>query len=101
VLDFQQQFPTDVAERRGRATRVDDRPQPLPAEDGLLRLRADLVRAVTRVCPPWLASKSDDLVQDAMLKVVELQKRGEVNDEISASYLRKVAYTTVVDEIRR
>lgn len=80
---------------------MEGRPQPLPAEDSLLCLRADLVRAVTRVCPPWLASRSDDLVQVAIMKVVEVQKRGEVNGELSASYLRKVAYSAVVDEIRR
>jgi len=101
VLEFQKQFPTDIAERRGRAARVDDRPQPLPAEDGLLRLRADLVRAVTRVCPPWLASRSDDIVQVALIKVVDMQKRGEETAELSSSYLRMVAYCAMVDEIRR
>ena len=101
VLEFQKQFPTDVAERRGRATRVDDRPQPLPAEDGFVRLRARLVRAVTRICPPWLASRSDDIVQDALIKVVEAQKRGEVSGKPAASYLRKVVYYTMIDELRR
>jgi RNA polymerase sigma-70 factor (ECF subfamily) len=101
VLEFQKQSTSDVAERRGRATRVEDRPQPLPAEDGLLRLRADLVRAVTRVCPSWLSSRSDDLVQVALMKVVDVQKRGEGTADLSASYLRKVAYSAVVDEIRR
>ncbi len=101
MLEFQKSFPPDVATRRGRATRVEDRPQLLPAEDGLLRLRADLVRAVSRVCPPWLASRADDLVQVAIMKVVEVQKRGEANAELSAYYLRKVAYSAVVDEIRR
>jgi RNA polymerase sigma-70 factor (ECF subfamily) len=80
---------------------VEDRSQPLADEDGLVRLRADLARALTRVCPPWLASRADDLVQVAMMKVVEVRKRGEVNGELSASYLRKVAYSAVVDEIRR
>lgn len=101
MLEFQKQFTADIDERRGRVTQVEDRPQPLPTSDGLVRLRADLVRAVTRVCPSWLANRSDDLVQVAMMRVVEVQKRCEGSAEFSSSYLKKAAYSAVVDEIRR
>ena len=64
-------------------------------------LRRKLARAVTAVCPPWLAPSADDIVQDAMLKVLAIGGRGEGNAALPASYLRKVAWTVTVDEIRR
>ena len=67
----------------------------------LERLRADLARAVSRVCPPWLASRSEDLVQIAMIRVMKVQRRREGTVELSSSYLKKAAYSAVVDEIRR
>ena len=70
-------------------------------EDDYEQIRSDLVRAVTRICPPWLASRADDLVQVALLRVLEIHRRGEGNTRLSPSYLRKVAYSALVDEIRR
>lgn len=64
-------------------------------------IRAGLVRAVQRICPPWLASRSEDLVQVAMMRVLDIQRRSEGNAQFSPSYLRKVAYSALVDEIRR
>jgi RNA polymerase sigma-70 factor (ECF subfamily) len=77
-----------------------DTPQRTPEDDYAL-MRGDLVRAVTRICPPWLASRSDDLVQVALMRVLEVQRRSEGNTRLSSSYLRKVAYSALVDEIRR
>jgi RNA polymerase sigma-70 factor (ECF subfamily) len=65
------------------------------------RLRADLQRAVNRICPRWLASRSDDLVQVAMMRIMEIQGKSEGNRELTSSYLYRVAYTALVDEIRR
>lgn len=65
------------------------------------RLRGELVRAVSRICPPWLASRADDLVQVALLRVLEVRRRSEENAHISSSYLRKAAYSALIDEIRR
>lgn len=65
------------------------------------RLRADLVRAVSRICPPWLAACADDLVQMALLRVLHVRRNSEGNAHFSTSYLRKVAYSALVDEIRR
>jgi RNA polymerase sigma-70 factor (ECF subfamily) len=68
-------------------------------------LRRLLVRAVSRVCPHWLADKRDDLVQSALLRVmhiVETQSRPrEGTAAVSASYLYRVAYSVLVDELRR
>lgn len=69
------------------------------------KLRADLARAVARVCPSWLASVRDDLVQVAVMRVMQvLQARapeGEEKGPLASSYLYKVAHSALVDEIRR
>lgn len=65
------------------------------------RLRERLERAVRQVCPRWLSSEADDLVQAAMIKVMDIVRRREGTVELSAFYLRKTAYSAVVDEIRR
>ena len=64
-------------------------------------LRADLVRAVRRVCPAWLSQDADDLVQESLIRVLQRQRRGEQAIEMSSAYLKKVAYSAVIDEIRR
>ena len=60
-----------------------------------------LERAVARVCPPELASSRDDLVQVAHLRLLEIDARSEQPAPRSSSYLWQVAYTAVVDELRR
>jgi RNA polymerase sigma-70 factor, ECF subfamily len=68
-------------------------------------LRRDLAKAVARLCPRWMADRRDDLVQMAVMRVMQLLGRQPRPDEgkpaLSASYLYKVAYTVLVDEIRR
>jgi len=68
-------------------------------------LRQDLVRAVARLCPRWLVDRRDDLVQAAVMRVMQLTGRrsasGEGNQPLSTSYLYRVAYSVLVDEIRR
>lgn len=71
------------------------------AEADLIVLRAALTRAVASVCPPWLAAGAEDIVQVALLRVVEVCRRGDGGCDFSSSYLRKAAYSAVVDEIRR
>jgi RNA polymerase sigma-70 factor, ECF subfamily len=70
-----------------------------PAEDETARLRQQLARAVKRVCPRWLADHADDIVQCAVVKLLE--RRGEGSSALPPSYLWKMAYTATVDEIRR
>lgn len=68
-------------------------------------LRQDLSRAVARVCPSWLAGQSDDLVQVAVMRVIQRfdgrPVEGEGNRPLSPSYLYKVAHSVLIDEIRR
>jgi len=72
-----------------------------PTGDAVVELRATLQRAVRRICPRWLADRSEDLVQAATLRVLEAAPAGEGKRAVPASYLYKVAYTTLIDEIRR
>jgi RNA polymerase sigma-70 factor (ECF subfamily) len=65
------------------------------------RLRADVVRVVSHVCPAWLASRSDDLVQAVLIRVVQAKRKREGTGEFSTFYLRKAAHSALVDEIRR
>lgn len=77
-------------------------PQPGPlSEEDCARLRAQLARAVARVCPPWLSAQSEDIVQAALIRVVEILRRREGDASLNSSYLWKVAYSATVDEIRR
>lgn len=65
------------------------------------RLQSRLRRAVETVCPPWLESRREDLVQMALLRVLEIQRRSEGDRQFTDAYLWKVAYSALIDEIRR
>lgn len=68
----------------------------------LEELRPKLERAIYRICPAWLSDRRDDLVQMAMMKVMEMQRRkSEGMIPANASYLFRVAHSALVDEIRR
>lgn len=73
---------------------------PLSPED-YGRLRQQLARSVRRVCPGWLAASADDIVQAALVKVLHLQQRSEGERRLETYYLWRLAYSAVVDEIRR
>jgi RNA polymerase sigma-70 factor, ECF subfamily len=71
-------------------------------EEQIEDIRRRLSRAVTRVCPYWLAAHSEDIVQIAMLRVLSAARtRGEGPPDLSSLYLEKTAYSAMVDEIRR
>lgn len=70
------------------------------SEDDYAALRSSLARAVSRVCPRWLSDGRDDLVQAAILRVMESRRRG-TRPEMVPAYLARVAYSALVDEIRR
>jgi len=78
-----------------QSTRPDSR------ADDYAELRRELVDAVRVLCPHWLASRAEDLVQVALVKIFELRRRSEQERELSAFYLKRVAYSALVDEIRR
>jgi RNA polymerase sigma-70 factor, ECF subfamily len=69
------------------------------------KLRQDLARAVARVCPRWLQSDRDDLVQTAAMRVMQVIERQRFGTEgkaaLSSSYVYKAAYSVLIDEIRR
>lgn len=71
-----------------------------PDPAGIERIRQVLIRAVERHCPPALSAHREDLVQMALLRLLE-RPRSEGSAPRGASYLWRVAYTVVIDEIRR
>lgn len=64
-------------------------------------MRQRLERALARSCPPWLADQKEDLVQTALIKVMEIRRRSEGKRTFSSSYLWRTAYSALIDEIRR
>jgi RNA polymerase sigma-70 factor (ECF subfamily) len=76
-------------------------PPNIDAEAEAARVREVLRRAVARVCPGELSSQREDIVQAAMVRLLERQGRGEELAGRPASYLWKVAFTTALDELRR
>jgi len=56
---------------------------------------------VARACPRDLDSEREDLVQSALLRIVERTGSGEDIQIRSTSYLVKVAFSTIVDVMRR
>ncbi len=75
-------------------------PNPEPDLD-YTELRERLRRAVLAVRPGWLASEVDDLIQLAMIRILNLARKSEEEQRFNASYLKKVAYSVLVDSIRR
>ena len=63
-------------------------------------LRRRLVRAVERRCPRWLSQQREDIVQVALMRLMQID-RGERTTPLPSSYLWKVAYSATIDEIRR
>lgn len=73
----------------------------MSASDPYIELRERMLRAVRRICPPWLADDAEDLVQEGMLRVMRLAERGNGELKVTSTYLNKVAHSALVDEIRR
>ena len=65
------------------------------------KIRERLVRSVRHVCPAWLRDRADDIVQNALIRVLEISRVRESSSPVPSSYLWKVAYSATVDEIRR
>lgn len=72
-----------------------------PAEQALIHLRNRLSQAVARICPAWLAAHAEDIVQVAMLRIVDAGRSDEGIADLRSLYIRKAAYSAMVDEIRR
>jgi RNA polymerase sigma-70 factor (ECF subfamily) len=71
------------------------------ADDEYAVIRAQLARAVQRHCPRWLSADADDIVQAAMMRVLTGRRSREESGPPPASYVWKVAYSAMIDEIRR
>ena len=82
-------------------------PEPIAYDDAaappadLSDVRRALHRALTRRCPRWLSDRREDIVQTALMRLVQIQQRSERNTPFPASYLWKAAYSAMIDEIRR
>jgi RNA polymerase sigma-70 factor (ECF subfamily) len=70
-----------------------------PAADDVARRQ--VARAVDRLCPSWLASDRDDIIQNTLLRLHQTVPPSEGNAPLAASYIWKTAYTVMIDEIRR
>lgn len=73
----------------------------LSSEKEFAEIRRRLRLCVGRVCPAWLRDHAEDIVQAAMVRLLEVdRKRGE-NRWLATINLRTVAYYAAMDEIRR
>jgi RNA polymerase sigma-70 factor (ECF subfamily) len=63
-------------------------------------LRSRLLAAVRRRCPAWLADDAEDIVQTAMIRVLEVRRRDGGSTSFGPSYLEKVAQNATIDAIR-
>ena len=81
----------------------DERHSERPLSDETVTdLRGRLERAVARACPRWFAAQRDDIVQNALLKLVRrLEEESGRNLQFSPMYLMRAAHGAAVDEIRR
>lgn len=87
----------------GRIRLLEDRETPA-APAGVVdyaALRRDLAETLRRACPYWLGDRRDDLVQASLMRVMEVHRKSEGKRELSSYYLRRVAHSVLVDEIRR
>lgn len=73
----------------------------LTTDRDLTLLRGRLHQAVRRLCRGPLRLDVEDIVQTALLRVTDAVARGEVKREVPSSYLSRVAFNVVVDEVRR
>lgn len=64
-------------------------------------LRRNLVASIRKVCPPSVAADAEDIAQRALIKLLRPDSSGEEVRTFNASYLWRVATTSVIDEIRR
>src|SRR5277367_2621351 len=85
---------------RGMTENAAARNSKLPERDAA-RLQQILTRAVASVCPAELHAQREDIVQAALVRILEMSNRGEEVGARPPSYFWRVAYTTALDELRR
>lgn len=72
-----------------------------PDADSIASLRPRLVALVRKVSPRWLADQAEDIVQTAIVSVLEHLRSAGGDCAVSSSYLMRAAHNAAVDEIRR
>ncbi|TVQ90282.1 MAG: RNA polymerase sigma factor [Deltaproteobacteria bacterium] len=65
----------------------------------IIRSKQILERAIARHCPQSLSDRREDLVQQALLKLIK--RKGDALGELAAAYHWRVAYSVIIDELRR
>jgi len=60
-----------------------------------------MLALVRRICPPWLADQAEDIVQNAILGVLQRHRRGGEELRTPSSYLMRAAHNALIDEVRR
>lgn len=68
--------------------------------DEVARLRARLLAAVRRRCPPWLAVEAEDIVQTVLLRVLDRERRSGGTATFGSSYLERAAQNALIDALR-
>ncbi len=85
-----------------RSIEADSAPAALAAADvDYADLRRRLEGVLRRMCPAWLADRREDLLQVALLRVMEISRKSEKPRQFSSSYLWRAAQSAMIDEIRR
>jgi RNA polymerase sigma-70 factor (ECF subfamily) len=72
-----------------------------PDEDTFEDIRRRVLSAVRRHCPARLRDRSEDIVQNVLMKLLKSMRKSEGNKTFSAVYLEKSVYGALVDEMRR
>ena len=71
------------------------------ADEEAAELLTQLRRAVAQVCPYRQSAERDDVVQAAIVRILELRGRNPERRDLSFPYLRRVAYSAFIDDVRR
>ena len=81
---------------------VDPERGPSPAKNARPAWMLGTLRAaVRRACPGESAAQQEDLVQVALVRILERERADEQNTVRTASYLWRVAFSVTADELRR
>lgn len=70
------------------------------SDDDFAAIRRRLRACVARVCPSWLRDHVEDIVQAAMVRLIEADRKGGENRVLATINLKTVAYYAAMDEIR-
>ncbi len=71
-----------------------------PLED-FEQIRRYIKGAVIRACPGWSPDDVEEVTHHALLRLMKLSRKDRAEGGFTRPYLCRVAYTHIVDEIRR